>query len=498
MSSGTVSTFALPAVEEDSVATAAPLLAEAVNNLQFSGFLSIRGGTIAESDLTYLNVLDDKWTFSEESVFGLQMDSKISEQVNVSLQMTSRAGSNPVNLEWAYLEYAFAPDLKARFGRLRAPGFMLSEFLGVGYAYPWAQIPYEVYGWLPFSRYEGMDLRYWMTIAEADVRFNPYLGTTSGQELSIGEAHYTDQSSEFAGLDVQITYDILTVRAGYSSYKFVLSNSLWDEFIERTVDGTTYVPEIGNDFVTYFDGVKMPGLVDFVETVMVNGVLEDIITTPGAAEYLGVSNEQLRAEQASLLSQLPAYQSIPGMDGDVDGSFAGIGFSLDNGNYLVMSEISAATIGGVYPDVESGYVLVGYRFGNWMPNVTFAKMYTTDDKERPELKPLQLDPAIWSSEELSQLASGAMTFSNVLAVTTELVRVEQETFTLGLRWDPSTGIAVKAELFRVNPTNTSYGFSFPQSLVDLGTSKSTAATGFMLPDAPDKVDGMRLSVDAVF
>lgn len=484
------------AAEDDS--RRAPLLQEAVKNIEFSGFLSVRGGQIREDDLVYANKYDDRWTFSEESVFGLQMNSSVSESVNVSLQITAAGGDNPVDLQWAYLEYAFDVDLSARFGRLRAPGFMLSEFLDVGYAYPWVQTPYEVYGWLPFSRYEGMDLRYMVSIAETDIRFNPYLGTTSGQGLSIGEVEYTDQTSEFAGLDVQATIDILTVRVGYSKYKFVLNNSQWDQFIGQTVDGVVYVPAMPG----YRDEVKLPGFVDIVEDILI-GSLDYFIANPGAAASLGVtaSENELLVEKQSLQSQLPAYQSIPAMDGDSDGSFAGVGFSIDNGKHLVMSELSHSKIGGVYPDVASGYLFYGYRFGAWMPNITFAKMYTTDDNERPDLGELQLNPDIWYStpDSLSaQAADGARLYSHVLAVANDLVRLEQETLTLGLRWDPLPGMAVKTEVFQMRPTDNSYGFALPSVLLDVSGQQASALEDFEIPAPPEKVRGVRMSIDAVF
>lgn len=487
------------AAEGESAVT--PLLQEAVKNTEFSGFLSIRGGAIDDEDLIYANRYRDEWTFSQESVFGLQLNSKASEHVNVSMQMTATSGDDPVELEWAYLEYVFSVDTSARFGRLRAPGFMLSEFLDVGYAYPWVQTPYEVYGWLPFSRYEGMDLRHQLRLGDTDVRLNPYLGTTAGKGLSIGDVEFADQTSRFAGLDVQATYDILTVRAGYSKYKFELSNARWDQFIGQIVDGKIYVPEIGNDLVTFVEGVELPGFVDFVDTVMIDGILEQLVNNPGLLPLFGldVTVDELIAEQASLAAQLPAYQSIPRMSGKSDGSFAGVGFSLDNGEYLLMSELSRSQIDGVFPDVDSGYVMFGYRFGAWMPNITFAKMYTTDEDEREPVRDLQLNPEIWyANEQLAQVAAGAAVYSGVLATTTDLVRLEQECITVGLRWDPAPGIAVKGELLYIELLNDSYGFALPGSIVDVSGSQEASLGNVDIPEPPNSVKGLRMSIDAVF
>ena len=483
---------------------------QVVNNLvgkvNVSGFVSIRGGQIDDEDVTYLSEMDDSWSFSDDSVAGLQVDAAISDKLSVSLQFKAASDADGVQLEWGYLEYAFEPDLKLRAGRLRAPGFMLSEFLDVGYAYPWVQVPTEVYGWLPFSRYEGLDLRYWTSVGDADIRLNPYLGTTRDQTLAMGNVAFADQNSEFAGLDLQVTYDIFTLRAGYSKYHFTLSNSVLDNFAGPIVEGVTVVPDIPR----YVEGVETLSLVRYVEDVMVgdgsleSGALSDVILLiqgdgdPANDFMVPV----LQGEQSSLIAQLEPYRSIPSMNGDQDGEFYGVGFSADNGDFLLMSELSSSSVEGIYPDVDSGYVMFGYRFGNWMPHLTFAKMYTTNDDERPDIQAFQLNELIWSADpNLTQLAEGLKSFTDPLLVSMDIIRLEQETWTLGVRWDPMQNLAVKAEVFHVELQNGSYGFAVPVGIMELARSNAqsfTASDSVSFPEPEDSLNGVRMSLDVVF
>lgn len=487
------------------------VVSDLVGKINVSGFVSIRGGQIDDEDVIYLSTMDDTWTFSEESVAGLQVDSAISEKLAVSMQLKAASAEEGVELEWGYLEYAFEPDLKLRAGRLRAPGFMLSEFLDVGYAYPWVQVPTEVYGWLPFSRYEGIDLRYWTSVGGIDIRLNPYAGTTTNQQLAMGNLEFTDQSSEFAGLDVQMTYDIFTVRAGYSKYHFTLTDSVLDNFIGPVVEGVAIVPDIP----PYIDGVSTLGLISYVEDVMVGNV-DPGDFTPGTGvlkdTILGLQTDGnpandfmvpvLQAEQASLLAQLEPYRTIPTMNGEQNGEFYGVGFSADNGEFLLMSELSSSSIEGIYPDVESGYVMFGYRFGNWMPHITFAKMYTTNDDERPEIQSFTLNDMFWNSDPgLAQLAEGLNGYTEGLLVTMNIIRLEQETLTLGLRWDPVESLAVKAEVFHVELQNGSYGFAIPSAMLALSESNFLTFANSeapVYPEAADSVNGVRMSLDLVF
>jgi hypothetical protein len=79
-----------------------------------------------------------------------------------------------------------------------------------------------------------------------------------------------------------------------------------------------------------------------------------------------------------------------------------------------------------------------------------------------------------------------------------LLQLEQETYTLGLRWDPVAGVAVKAEVFRVRPEKGAFGFALPSSLVQLMSSTDVAVESLTIPETPKKIDGLRMSIDAVF
>lgn len=481
-------------------------VSDLAKKVEVSGFLSVRGGQIDSDTMSYLNVLENEWTFSEESVAGLQLDITPTENLTVSLQLKASGLSDGVELEWAYLEYAFAPDFKVRGGRLRTPGFMLSEYRDIGYAYPWVQVPFEVYGWLPFNRYEGLDMRYWMSMGDVDLRLSAYGGTSADQKLRIGNFEYADQKTRFAGVEVQATYDIYTVRAGYSSYRFKMYNGVLDDFLGPLVNGVTLAPDIA----PYVDEVKFPGLMDYVQDVMVgdwvtvnSGVLTDVA--------LGIQNDGnpandflipiLQAEGASLISQLEPFQNIPQMDGENSGDFVGVGFSSDNGELLVMSELTFSMMEGITPDVESGYIMVGYRFGNWMPHFTFAKMYTVSDDVWPDVQPLVSNPFVNQIVPgYAQLLEGANMYAGGAVIVREAMRVEQESYTLGVRWDPMPGVALKTEVFQADMKGTSFGFALPKNILEFLGSDITelAGTNLEFPEPESSVLGVRVALDMVF
>lgn len=475
-------------------------LNELLKRVEVSGFISVRAGRIDDEDILYLNLYDDELSFSDDSVVGLQVDARVNERLSVSMQIKGMGFDDTIQLEWGYLEYAFQPDLKMRAGRLRMPSFMLSEYMDVGYAYPWVQVPYEVYGWLPFNRYEGLDLRYWVSLGNADIRFNPYFGSTTDAAMRLGKMTFTEQSSQVAGLDVQMNYDILTLRAGYSKYRFDLHDALLDRYLGPLVNGTTLVPGMG----PYVEEVRIPGLIDYVRDVLVgdgvtpqSGVLTDALL----ASSDPMEQAFLQGERASLLAQVEPYRHIQPMNGKQNGEYIGVGFNLDNGHFQIMSELSHTEIDGAYPDMESGYIMVGYRFGNWMPHFTYSRIYTINDDERPDLKPLEANPILAAMiPGYAQLIQGANMYTGALITTQNIIQLDQQSYMFGVRWDPMPGFAVKAEVFRSEPKNGSYGFAIPANLMTLTNTDISMLSNQQLDlnQRPDHVTGMRFALDVVF
>lgn len=118
--------------------------------------VKIDDGTGATSNF----ITGSRFSASSESVIGLQMDFSMSEHWRSTVQMTSSLGfDNTIYDAWAFLTYTPTDDLTIRFGRLRTPWYLYSEYLEVGFAYPRVRPPLEVYQ-IPFPNYEGFDIAY--------------------------------------------------------------------------------------------------------------------------------------------------------------------------------------------------------------------------------------------------------------------------------------------------------------------------------------------------
>ena len=103
------------------------------------------------------------WQFDQESLIGVQIKKEFTPAFSATTQLVARtlnpnAGSRPT-VDWAYLSWSpfkDVPSLTFQAGRLRIPLYYYSDYLYIGYAYPWVRPAPDVYGW-PIYAYDGVN-----------------------------------------------------------------------------------------------------------------------------------------------------------------------------------------------------------------------------------------------------------------------------------------------------------------------------------------------------
>lgn len=105
--------------------------------------------------------------YNLDSRLGGQVDIKFDKRWSAVVQVTVEHRydlSYKPQVEWANVKYQATPDLSLRFGRIALPIFLAADYRKVGYAYPWVRTPNEVYGGVPITNSDGVDLSYrWRT-----------------------------------------------------------------------------------------------------------------------------------------------------------------------------------------------------------------------------------------------------------------------------------------------------------------------------------------------
>lgn len=102
---------------------------------------------------------NEDWNLNRLTRAGVQINGRISDKAKAVVQLLGRASDNfNAEVQWAYVSYDINDSLTARAGRLMLPFYLHSQYTQVGYAYPWVELPSEMYSVIPMDTYEGIDL----------------------------------------------------------------------------------------------------------------------------------------------------------------------------------------------------------------------------------------------------------------------------------------------------------------------------------------------------
>lgn len=254
------------------------------------------------------------WAFGVDSKLGGQLDAKFSDRWSAVVQVVSQHNNDnsySPKIEWANLKFQATPELSVRLGRIAAPTFLVSDTRFVGYAQPWVRPPVEVYGVIPITSNDGVDLSYRKQFGSATNTLQAYYGTATAR-LESGQV----KSKAGWGINDSVQMGDLTLRAGYTANKLDLE-------------------------------------------------------IPGVSTLLG-GISQFGALPAPIGPQATALARKYGTTGMKTGAFS-LAASYDPGQWFAMAEFVDFRGAGILADSRSWYVTGGYRFGNLTPYVTYAR-----------------------------------------------------------------------------------------------------------------------------
>jgi hypothetical protein len=119
-----------------------------------------------------------------------------------------------------------------------------------------------------------------------------------------------------------------------------------------------------------------------------------------------------------------------------DAVFAALGAAWDNGQYFVSSELGKRSTQSLFADSTSWYVTGGTRIGKWTPYVTYAS--ARNDSQT----------SISGSSSAVIIPPGVPAGAITNGVTTALLQsnaMDQQTASLGLRYDLNKNVALKTQ-----------------------------------------------------
>ncbi len=213
-------------------------------NFQVSGFLTVTGGNIIgggygnnyagptqligvncpcyTADWSNGGVYNNDFSLKPESRAGLQIQYNFSPQFNFVGQAVVRGTDGTPNVNWAYFNYKLDDHWEVHVGRQRIPLYYYSPFQDAGFAYPWVNVPPELYGW-DATNYNGASLRYTNSFGNTNLTTSVFGGEEKVAQSAYYALSYSGDNDvhwdNIVGADAEINNGPLTVRAVYLQAK---------------------------------------------------------------------------------------------------------------------------------------------------------------------------------------------------------------------------------------------------------------------------------------
>ena len=280
---------------------------------EINTFLSI-GGAMTDADGAYLGQLGKHVSTEYDSKYGVNLRTQLNEDIEGAAQLLAngRDGIFDMEVEWAYVSYTLNDNLRIRIGKLNLQTFLLSDYVEVGYLYPWVRPPEEVYGFNPMRNFPGVEIMHISKFGE----------TTLTSQLFMGSAQ------------VQIS----------PATRFRAQNGIGLNF---QLDAPNYSLRLGGITPT----------VEIIQSASVN------YTTNPATGAVSIDSTQANFSGGVLDEEDRMYMLTAGYTFDIN-NFIGYGEYID---VKALGETSR-----IFPNQRGYYVTFGYQFNQLLPYVTFA------------------------------------------------------------------------------------------------------------------------------
>jgi len=244
----------------------------AIAEVSFSGYGSIVAGKVISGEVDpsgkkefqvdfydyafYTEDLD----FEQESMVAVQLRTDIAEKLSATIQVVAKGadGWSP-DVDWAYLTYQVGDNGSLMLGRRMLPMYYFSEYMEVGYAYPWLRPPANLYWW-EITQFNGATYSHsfllddWSVTAslfggretQRDIKSHDFWRNRGGYYFPPAGTYIAGTAdvtwSKILGTNVTVSNDWIDIRASYfrTHYNTTAEVLFFDE-IDTNGDGVTDV-----------------------------------------------------------------------------------------------------------------------------------------------------------------------------------------------------------------------------------------------------------------
>lgn len=333
---------------------------------------------------------DDHLRADVDSRLGLQaawrLDPRFELVGQVVLKPRAREAADDESLAWAFAAWRPAPAWEIRVGRTSPDLFMLADVRNVGFAYPWMRPSVEFYGWMPPSTLDGADASRQWQWGDSRLRAKVFVGRTSVTLASTQDNGDTHGNVKLVGGSLTLDTGGLTVKATVAQARTRA----------RSQDA--------------------------------------VLASWAGLDQLAHLPIPIVADQAAQLrNSFPAGEFIT--------RYAALGASWDASPWQLQAELSRITGNFDPSDSWYGYASAARRFDDV---TVFAMAGRAWSSRAPLPDPhwaATLAPVVGPT-----IAAGAQALGQGIADSTNLGRQNQNSVSVGTRWDFNAQVALKLQL----------------------------------------------------
>jgi len=230
--------------------------------IEWSGYGSIVAGKVIggevdpsgekefQVDLYDYAFYTEEFNFKPESMFALQARYDWGNNLTITGQLVAKGADNfRPELDWLYLTYNFSDDAYLMAGRRNLPMYYFSEYMEIGYAYPWIRPPANLYWW-EITQFNGLTVAKSFNVGNWTLVLGAFAGSEEREDIEAhdfwrerGFYYFPDESapdvsnyvkgsadvtwSDIRGINVNASNGWIDLRASY----FETHYETWGEYL---------------------------------------------------------------------------------------------------------------------------------------------------------------------------------------------------------------------------------------------------------------------------
>lgn len=165
---------------------------------------------------------------TDDTRFGVTASAQLDSEWSLGAQLFSHGHGTEepdrkVILDWAYASYRPSDTLTVNLGRIKYPNNLISEYLDIGFAYPWTRAPEEFYTHTPLGANMTLES---VNGASAIFTHKSASGARFALQPFAGESNIDDGfQRKMVGVKASMSSDGMELLAGYARSKLLLNTT---------------------------------------------------------------------------------------------------------------------------------------------------------------------------------------------------------------------------------------------------------------------------------